>query len=509
MKRNLRILYLSSEVYPFAKTGGLADVAGALPKALHALGHDIRVFTPLYSYRERRKLQPRKLLEITVEMGRMKEAVAIRSAVLQGCQVPVYFLDFPPFFHREGLYGEGGTDYPDNAARFGFFCHAALELIRQLKWYPDIIHGNDWQCGLIPLLLALRREERRCFRSMAPVFTIHNMAYQGVFPPETIEELGLPQELFSMEGIEYWGKVSLLKAGLVYSDVINTVSRKYATEIRTDPQYGMGLGGLLNSRRDVLFGIVNGVDYEVWNPAADPSLPVNYNIHTFEKKKIIKKILRMELNLRDEDDRPLIAVISRLDEQKGLDIMYLGLHALLGAGTQLVVLGLGGMKYHRLFERLPDKYPGEVGVRLSFDDPLGSRIYGGADMFLMPSRFEPCGLGQLIALRYGTVPIVRRTGGLADTILDYHSDPARGNGFSFIDYTGEALVDAVVRAVQVYHDRDRWTGLVQRGMAQDWSWGTSALKYEELYGRALEEAARRAVETIPGIPSTKTARGIS
>ncbi|MDN5347155.1 MAG: starch synthase [Clostridia bacterium] len=487
MAETLKILFVSPEVAPFAKTGGLADVAGSLPKALAARGHDVRVALPRY----RRVKDVPYLTDLPVEMDGSLETAIIRRAALKGRpEVPVYLIDNYKYFYRDGMYG-----YADDDARFNFFCKAVLSMLPWLEFQPDIIHCNDWQTGPIPLFLKVKVQDSPHFRRTATIFTIHNLQYQGHFDKNALKTMALGEEFFTPERLEFYGKVNFMKAGLLYADLINTVSKKYALEIQT-PEAGEGLDGLLRKRAQDLYGILNGIDYEEFNPATDPRIKANYDAGSLERKKINKRALQKEMDL-PERDVPLLGIISRLVAQKGLDLLAAILDPLLAQDVQFILLGSGEDYYQQLFSRYKLKYRQKMAVKIGFDPDLAQRIYAGCDMFLMPSRFEPCGLGQMISLRYGTVPIVRATGGLEDTIIDYHHDPARGNGFSFVNYNPQDLLETINRALNLYREQPHaWQELVRRGMAADFSWSASAAQYEEMYFKALEK--RKAARFMAG-----------
>ncbi len=484
--RKLKILLVSPEVAPLAKVGGLADVAGSLPKALATLGEgelapDIRGVLPKY----RQITGGRYLTDFPVSIGGTVQTAIIRATSLPAkyqnyqAQVPVYLVDNHHFFDREGIYA-----HPDDALRFSFFCQAVLKMLPQLDFKPDLIHCNDWQSALIPYYLHELAEENDFYAHIATVLTIHNLQYQGVFPPEVLAELGIPAELFTPEGFEFYGRFNFLKVGLVYSDLINTVSRTYAREILT-PEYGAGLDGLLRRRQEDLTGIVNGINYHEFNPETDPRIVQNYSAQTPELKKRNKPALQHEVGLPLRE-LPVFGLVSRLVSQKGLDLLPPIIDRLLAEEVQLIFLGEGDPYYETMLKDFARQYPDKVSTTIAFNPILAQRIYAGADLFLMPSAFEPCGLGQLISLRYGTIPIVRATGGLADTIRDYTQNPTYGNGFVFTEYTPEALWDAIKRALRVYRDRPgEWAELVRQAMLQDFSWAKSSAAYLELYQRAL------------------------
>ncbi len=488
MSQRLRILLVSSEVAPFAKTGGLADVAGALPKALAALGHDVRVLMPKYRGVDRHAHSLASILHLRVPIADRHS----EGTVLEGrtdSRVSLYLLANDHYYDRDGLYTTPDGDYWDNCERFIFFCRAALEAARGLGWRPQVIHANDWQTGLIPVYLAtLYRDDPVC-RDIATLFTIHNLAYQGVFWHYDMPMTGLGWDLFTPAGIEFYGKINFLKGGLVFADLLNTVSRTYAREIQT-PEFGCGLEGVLQERSSALFGVVNGIDYEVWNPETDPEIPKRYTAEDLEGKRICKVSLREELGLRDEPG-PLLGMVTRLAEQKGTDLVLAALPELLAEGCQLVLLGSGDPSLEQAFADAAQRSPGQAVVRLGYDAALARRIYAGADCLLMPSRYEPCGLGQLISLRYGTVPVVRWTGGLVDTVKEFDPATLAGTGFGFEGFSVEALAGAVRRALATYRQPERWRQLVLNGMAEDFSWEASAREYVTLYRKALKKRNRR------------------
>jgi len=477
----MKILFVSSEITPFAKTGGLADVAGALPKALGQLGHDVRVVMP--AYKEISEGTPLNM-PLTVSLNGSAQACTFRQTTLPGSIVSVYLVEHSDYFHRGQLYQDGGQDYPDNAERFAFYNLAALELVKQQNWQPDIIHCNDWQTALIPAYLRTRLQDDHFFSKTATVFTIHNLAYQGLSPLEKGKAIGLEPSLLSPEQLEFYGQLNLLKGGLVFSDVINTVSKKYSEEMQTK-EFGCGLEGLLSQRKSDIFGILNGLDYSVWDPQADTDLVKTYSSSRLVDKKPNKEDLQKHFQLPVQPGVPVIGMVSRLDPQKGFDLIAHAMEQLLKLNVQFVLLGTGQPEYHAIFERLHHQYKDQMGLALKFDAALAKKIYAGSDMFLMPSRYEPCGLGQLISLKYGTVPIVRETGGLADTIIDYNQNKRSGNGFTFSAYNQAALIDTVQRAVATFREKTAWTKLMQRAMLADFSWEASAKEYVKLYKKAI------------------------
>jgi starch synthase len=490
MPRRLRVLFMASEVEPFAKTGGLADVAGALPRALHALGHDVRILMPKYRGVEAAagELAP-VVPRLSIPVGDREAQGALYEGRAPG-GAPVYFLSQDHYYDREALYGTADGPYWDNCERFIFFCRGGLEAMARLSgegsppWRPQVIHANDWQTGLVPVYLRTLYRDHPTLGTVPCLFTIHNLAYQGVFWHYDMAMTGLGWDLFTPAGLEFYGKLNFLKGGLVFSDVLNTVSRTYAREIRTSA-FGNGLEGVLEERSRDLHGVVNGLDYEAWNPAKDAALAAPYSADDPEGKAVCRQSLRAQLGL-EPGAGPLIGMVTRFAEQKGLDLVLGCLPALVAEGCQLAVLGSGDGYLEDAFRAAVRQHPAHVAVETGYDGDLARRIYAGADLFLMPSRYEPCGLGQLIALRYGAVPIVRRTGGLADTVVDV--DPARrtGTGFTFEAFSVEALLDAVRRGASAYRQPALWKALVRNAMTEDFSWESSAREYATLYAKALK-----------------------
>lgn len=472
-----RVLFVTSEAHPLIKTGGLADVAGALPGALQHLGHDVVLVMP--AYRDALARLPGDLK--IASRALLRDGVRIIEGNLEGTALKVWLVDAPHCFDRPGnpYVGPEGKDWPDNAQRYAAFARAVVEIAQDragLGWRPTVVHCNDWQSGLVPALLSLEAGRP------ATLFTIHNLSYPGLFPAETFWDLDLPPQLWSMDGLEYHGRCSYIKGGLVYADIVTTVSPTYAREILT-PEYGYGLEGLLRARGGRLIGILNGVDYEVWDPAHDPHISQHYTEDTLESKAANKAALQRDMGLAENPRSPLIGMVGRLVEQKGVDLVLDALPEIMRRGVQMAVLGSGDRDLERRFRDAADAYPRQIGVRIGFGEPLAHRIEAGADMFLMPSRFEPCGLNQIYSLRYGTAPIVRRTGGLADTVTDHIT------GFCFDEATPEALLDAVDHALALYQDPVAWRELLRSGMRQDYSWKTSAQAYTDAYRLAREFAA--------------------
>jgi starch synthase len=487
MGKQLKVLFLSPEAVPFAKTGGLGDVAGSLPPALRRLGMDARVVLPLYTMVKGSGAEMRLICEdLKVPLGDVLLTARIWEA-LSAEKTPVYLVEREDLYGRPCLYGTAAGDYYDNLERFSFYSHAALRLADAISFRPDLIHCHDWQAGLVPALLKGPYRRDGCAGKARTVFTIHNLGYQGIFSPDKLPLTGLSRdEYFHMEGLEYWGKISLLKAGLIYADMITTVSPTYAKEIQTE-SYGLGMEGILRQRESVLFGILNGVDYGVWDPSHDSHLPATYSVRKMAGKNDCKKALIKEMGLDPAlINRPLLGVISRLDAQKGIDLLVAVLPDILALDAGVVILGSGDASIQEALRQAARDNPGRVGLSIGFNDPLAHRIMGGSDMFLIPSRYEPCGLTQMYALRYGTVPVVRATGGLDDTIVPFRSESGEGNGFKFSAYRPQALLSAVSDAVDLFSDAKNWQKLRTNGMKADFSWDRSARSYLALYQSVLE-----------------------
>ena len=479
----MKVLLVSSEVAPFAKTGGLADVAGALPLALRKLGLDVRVVMPGYHSNQYGGQKPETVLpQILVQLGRNHFWGDVSRATLPGSDVPVYFINNPEFYDRAGLYQENGRDYPDNPRRFAFFCKAVAWMIKGLGWTPDVIHCNDWQTALLPVMLKTDAEMKDDaeLRSIGSLYTIHNMAYQGNFWAGIIDDLGLDRALFRTSALEYYGAVNTMKGGLLFSDQLSTVSPTYAREIQM-PAYGCGLDGVLRDRAEDLTGILNGIDYEAWNPEADAHLAASFSWSDLAGKAVCKEALQAELGLESREDVPLLVMISRLDPQKGLDILLPQLPEILKLDVQLAVLGTGRADYESMLAEAAKAHRGQMAAVMKFDNGLAHRMEAGGDIFLMPSRFEPCGLNQLYSLRYGTLPLVRRTGGLADSVEPLAPDASWGTGFVFEDYTEAAMMKALRQALALYGRPDAWRRTQVRAMKMDFSWDKSARLYIDLY----------------------------
>jgi starch synthase len=497
----LKILFATTEAVPFCKTGGLGDVCGALPLELARLGHEPVLILPAF----RQAIQSGRPIETTgtffeVPIGRKMVAGTFLKSHLPDSDVPVYLVQHDQYFDRPELYRANGRDYKDNCERFVFFCRAVLEAVKVLELGTEIIHCHDWPSGLIPAYLKTELCGVPPYDSAASVFTIHNLAYQGNFWHWDMELTGIDWKYFNWRQMEFFGNLSFMKTALAFADTLSTVSPRYAQEIQLPP-LGSGMEGILQYRRNDLFGIMNGVDYRVWNPANDRNLNGhNYTVNTFvEGKRACKAALQQEVGLPQAADQPLIAMIGRLVDQKGFDLVANVIPQWVTASNaQWVLLGTGEPHYHQLLEDLAAKHPDKVAVRLTFSDELAHRIEAGADIFLMPSRFEPSGLNQLYSLKYGTVPVVHATGGLADTITnltDQTLAAGRANGFSFDQYTAAALSDALERACEAYTNPPIWRQLIRTGMEQDWSWARSAEQYGQLYKHTLARSRQAACST--------------
>ncbi len=483
----MKILFVASEGLPFSKTGGLADVVEALPKALVAAGHEVGVVLPRY---RNTKASTVIVPSLTIPMGDHLRFAAVADGT-QVSGVRYFFVDDPEFFDRDQMYGVQGKDYPDNAERFAEFSKAAIEIAKQV-WHPEVIHCHDWQAALVPVLLRTVYATDPVMRAVPVVFTIHNMGYHGLFPREILGRLGLPDSLFHLDGMEFYGKVNFLKGALVYADYLTTVSRKYAQEIQT-AEYGHGLDGVVRHRADHLRGILNGVDYSAWSPEVDPFAASRYSVKDLSGKRVCKKDLLENFKLpADNLSRPLIGIVSRFADQKGFDLIAQISGELMMEELTLVALGAGEPKHEHLFRELAARFPQKVGVKIAYDNTLAHKIEAGSDMFLMPSRYEPCGLNQIYSLRYGTVPIVRATGGLDDTIEPYDPRTGRGTGFKFQAYEGQALLGCIRQALKVYKDEKAWRKLQVNGMAKDFSWDASAGEYARLYEAARKSRNSRA-----------------
>lgn len=455
----MKIALCSSEVFPYAKTGGLADVTGALPLALAKLGHEVKVFMPLY-----KKITPQKMFE---DFGVTKEG-----------NVEFYFIKNDNYFIRDALYGTPQGDYPDNLERFSFYSKKVLELLKQLGFKPDIMHGNDWQASLINVYIKTIYKNDDFFAKTKTILTIHNLAYQGLFTQDKYPIIGLPWDYFTMRYFEFYGKINLLKAGIVFSDIVNTVSPTYAKQIQT-PDYGCGLDGVLREKRDRLLGILNAIDYNVWNPQKDKLIYKKYSLNNIEDKYINKTTFQKELGLKVDENTLLLGMVSRLAEQKGIDVLSDSLDYLLKK-YQVVILGLGDERYHKILKKKAEKFKKSLSLNLKFDEAIAHRIYAACDGFLMPSKFEPCGLSQMISYKYATVPIVHSTGGLVDTVIDVSK---QGGGFVINKNSSADLTATIDRAAGIFNDKKSWAKLLKKISKYNFSWEEAAKHYVDMYKR--------------------------
>jgi starch synthase len=483
----LKILFCATEAEPFAKTGGLGDVVGALPPELKALGHDVRVVIPFHGSIDRNKYATKVVVEqLGIPLGFGEEWCAVHATTFPGTDVPVYLIEHEKFFARQSLYQYDGRDYDDNAARFAFFSRACCQLCKALQFAPDVMHCHDWQTGLVPVYLRTREADHPLLWSTATVLTIHNVGYQGVFFKDEIVHSQLGWQLFTADGLEFHDRLNYLKGGILYSDKISTVSPNHAREIQT-PADGWGLDGVLRARAADLVGILNGCDYRHWDPGTDKLLPRNFDSQHLAGKTHCREELQKVFDLDLNPKVPIVALVTRMAYQKGVDVLAAALPAILDLDLQFVVLGEGEIWAHFHYGELPARYPGKAGVYIGYDNRRAHLAYAGADFFLMPSRYEPCGISQLISKRYGTLPIVRSTGGLDDTVANYDETTGEGDGFKFFDLTPEAIANTVGWAVSTYYDRPQHMKLmIERAMRQRFLWSEAAVKYEQLYFWALE-----------------------
>jgi starch synthase len=480
MAQKLRVLFVASEGVPFAKTGGLADVVGTLPHALEEQGVEVKVLMPYYRMVREGKAPTTLIAEdLEMNLGLINHTFNLMAPTAPGS--PFYFVERDEFYDRSQLYGIPRGDYFDNLERFAFFSGAVLPFCRALDFTPDVIHCHDWQSALVPVYLKKRWAGEAGLAKAKTVFTIHNLAYQGLFPKEQYPLLGLDSSFFSIDGLEYYDKINLLKGGIICADAVTTVSQRYSQEIQTE-EFGYGLEGVLRTRAEQLHGILNGVDYQDWSPETDSLIPAAFSPKDLKGKAANKAALIEAFGLSKElAEAPILAVISRLADQKGFDLLAEILPQLMKQKLMLVILGTGDEKYHRWLAAEAPKYKGKLGVNIAFDNKLAHLMEAGADMFLMPSRYEPCGLNQIYSMKYGTIPVVRETGGLADTVTPVGDPKTPGTGFVFSDYTPEAFLKAIHTALDAYANKDLWQRIMTHAMAQDFSWKVSARKYLELY----------------------------
>jgi starch synthase len=482
----MNIAFLASEVIPYAKTGGLADVAGALPKFLSKLGADVRVFMPLYREVRKKNLPLEPILDgASLDLGGKRVTFSVFAHRAGG--LSVFFIDQAAYFDRDQLYGTPAGDYPDNAERFAFFSRASLETMRATGFRPDVVHGHDWQAAAAFAYLKFSYADDPFFARTRSLFTIHNLAYQGLFEKDVLGRIGLPGSLFNMNDLEFYGKVNTLKAGILYATAVTTVSPRYSREIQT-PEFGCGLDGLLRHRADALHGILNGVDYQDWDPATDRLIPKNFGPGAMAGKKDCRAELVRMFGLSAPDDLPIAGMVTRLAGQKGLDIICEALDSLLRLGLTFVILGTGDQKIQDFLLAAQKKSPSRLGLKIAFDERIAHTIYAGSDIFIIPSRYEPCGLTQMYALKYGTIPVVRATGGLDDSIQEYDPLAGCGNGFKFVEAAPEALLSAAARSVEAFRRPEAWKALVGTAMAADFSWERSAAAYLDLYKKIAATA---------------------
>lgn len=485
----MKVLIASPEVFPFIKTGGMADVTGSLPKALKKLNIDVRVILPKHKGIDEQRFPMR--------YGNHKISCPISQSYVDGeiveseyDGISTYLVENNDYYYRDYLYSTPDGDYLDNAERFIYFSRAILEAVKVTGFVPDVIHCNDWETALTPVFLRTVYKYDPVLQNTASLLTIHNLGYQGLFWHYDMHLLGIGWEYFTPDHLEYFGKLNFLKGGIVFSDAINTVSKQYSEEIQTE-EFGAGLDGILKTRRQDLYGIINGVDYGDWDPEKDPLLPARYSVKDISNKMVCKRELQRAFGLPVNDDVPVVATISRLAEQKGFDLIAAAFNDMLSAGIQYVVLGTGERNYHDIFTDLSRRFSQSFAIKIAYDNRLAHLIEAGADVFLMPSRYEPCGLNQLYSLKYGTVPVVRGVGGLEDTIVDYTSEPNKGTGFKFYEYSEKAMLDALMRALAVFKTPEKWNELVERCMKEDFSWEKSAKEYVEVYKKAIERHESR------------------
>ncbi|MBL8006245.1 MAG: glycogen synthase GlgA [Ignavibacteria bacterium] len=486
MAKGYNVLFVTSEVFPYSKTGGLADVSNSLPQALNSLGNDVRIISPKYGQLDERRLQIheiKRLKELKINVNRKDTRFSIKSSFIHGknTKAQMYLVESNDYFKNKGIYQNSKTkkDFSNNDERYLFFCKAVIEILEILQWKPDVIHCNDWQTGLIPAFIKTLYKNNPYLSDIKTVFTIHNLAYQGNFPKSTFVKTEMPDSVLTEKGGLHFGQFSFLKTGLNYADKISTVSQKYSEEIRSDKEFGCGLQDVLNSRKKDIVGILNGIDYSIWNPTVDKLIPYRYTYQEVPLKYENKRELLEKYKIEYNEDIPLIGVISRLVDQKGFDLIEKVIPLLMKEKVHMIILGTGEEKYHKFLKKVEKKYKSKLAVHIGFDEDLAHHIEASSDMFLMPSKYEPCGLNQMYSLKYGTVPIVRNTGGLSDTIIDYRKP--KGNGFLFDKYDPNELMKTVKTALNLFKDKNKWNKLVREGMSLDFSWKVSALKYMKLY----------------------------
>ncbi|MBU0472605.1 MAG: glycogen synthase GlgA [Bacteroidetes bacterium] len=492
--KSLKILFVTSEVVPFVKTGGLADVSSALPQKLQELGHQVRIVVPKYGSIDERKYKIHevvRLKDLTTTIGKKEVVYSLRSSFLVGskARVQIYFLDNEEYFgSRNSLYYDPlkGTEYKDNDERFILLSKSVFELIEKLGWVPDVIHLNDWQTALVPAFQKTIYKDNEVFQNIKTLLTIHNIGQQGVFPKTSFTKTGLPEEFNNNKVALFNDKFNFLRTGLKFADKISTVSESYANDICNIPEISLGLVKEINSRKDDLYGIINGIDTLIWNPEKDKKIAKKFSAANLKNKMKNKEELADKFDLKFNAETPIIGMISRLEDNKGFDLFKQSFKQIMALDVQLVLLGTGDKKYHKFFEDAEIKYVNKFACYLGFDDVLAHLIEAGSDMFLMPSKYEPCGLNQMYSLAYGTIPIVRKTGGLADTVEDYNDDNKKGNGFVFTNYESKDLLFAIERAISLFQDKKAWERLMKTGMKINFSWLNSAKNYVNLYKNILK-----------------------
>ncbi|MED4903642.1 glycogen synthase GlgA [Parageobacillus thermoglucosidasius] len=481
----MNVLFVVSECVPFVKSGGLADVAGALPKQLRKLGADVRVIMPKYAtICENDKKEMKKIAELVVSVGWRRQYCGIEMLECEG--VIYYFVDNEYYFKRHSLYG-----HYDDGERFAYFCRAVLDALPKISFRPDIIHCHDWHTGMIPFFLREQYRKNPFYEQIRTMFTIHNLQFQGIFPREILGDLlNLSDRYFAIEHLEFYGNVSFMKGALVAADIITTVSPTYKEEIQTE-YYGERLDGLLRARRHDLIGILNGIDDEQYNPKTDPFIAAPYDMQTVARKQMNKRALQQYFGLSAREDVPVVAMVTRLTKQKGIDLVKCVFHEIIAEDVQFILLGTGDPEFEQFFRAMEATYPDKVKAYIGFNEELAHQIYAGADLFLMPSKFEPCGLSQMIALRYGTIPIVRETGGLNDTVQSYNEVTGEGNGFSFTNFNAHDMLYTIRRALAFYKEKQIWEKLMQKAMSGDYSWRQSALEYHKAYADLIAGSEHR------------------
>lgn len=492
--KRLKVLFVTSELFPFVKTGGLADVSAALPLMLSELGHEVRILVPKYGAIDNRRYKIHdvvRLKDLSVQIGEKQVLFSLKSSFLpsQKVRVQIYFLDNPEYFgSRKSLYSDllSGEEYPDNDERFMLLSKAVFELISKLGWVPDIIHCNDWQTGLTPAFLKSVYKDEAKTEPFKVLYTVHNFASPGIFPKSTFKKTGLPEKMFSESGLLHDGKFNFIKAGIVYSDCVNTVSEEYAKEVMKDKTISGGLNAVLAKRKNNFFGLVNGIDVNVWNPEKDKFIPKNYSIKSIQDKVINKKALAERFGLKFDENIPIIGIITRLTEVKGVDLIVSAFEKLMSMNLQIILLGAGDKKLQTAIQKLSQKYSDKFASYIGFNDELAHLIEAGSDMFLMPSKYEPCGLNQLYSLVYGTIPIVRKTGGLADTVSKFDPETGEGTGFVFEKFSAPEMLKTIKEAVEMFQNKKVWQKIMKNGMKSDFSWQSSAKKYIELYKTVLD-----------------------